>query len=143
MISTLSRAREYLSDTYTQQSVVQIVCAIYEVSYKREKIQERTTTHSCFMVYGDLCMCNSDDLQSEDIIIIKMDVVIATLVQTLTIRASASSPPKPVDCIPGVCGSSASSVHSARKRAHTARNALTEPFSCTSVMVHPLPQLPL
>ena len=44
--------------------------------------------------------------------------------------------------MPGVCGSSRSNVHSARSRAHTARNALTEPFSCTSVIVHP-PLAPL
>ena len=78
-----------------------------------------------------------------NIIRIKTNVVITLpLFQTLISRASASSPPKPVDCMPGVCGSSASSVHSARKRAHTARNALTEPFSCTSVIVHPPPAQP-
>ena len=58
MISTLNHER---ASTYLIHDVGVEYNSLYEVSYKREKIQERTTTHSCFMVYSDLCMCSSDD----------------------------------------------------------------------------------
>src|SRR5216683_1080186 len=74
-------------------------------------------------------------------IIRKSGRVVVPFSQTFTRRDSTSSPPKPLCCIPGVYGSRGSSVHSARKRAHTARNAPTEPFSCTNVIVHPPPWL--
>ena len=49
MISTLNHER---ASTYLIHDVGVEYNSLYEVSYKREKIQERTTTHSCSSFLG-------------------------------------------------------------------------------------------